>query len=58
MSKKFYTAKNDRIFNDKLKKENKEALEYFKMIKEKKYFNFRKWNIFHRLYKNETFDYI
>lgn len=50
-------VKNDKIFNEKLKKENKEALEYFKMIQNKKHFNFRKWNIFHRLYKNETFSY-
>ena len=50
-------VKNDRIFNENLKKENKEALEYFQMIKNKKYFNFKKWNIFHRLYKNETFSY-
>ena len=48
---------NDRIFNDKLKRENKQSLEYFKMIEKKKNFNFRKWNVFHKLYKNETFDY-
>ena len=50
-------VKIDRIFNDKLKKENKEALEYFKMIENKKNVNFRKWNVFHRLYKNETIYY-
>lgn len=50
-------VQNDRIFNDKLKKENKEALEYFKMIENKKNINFRKWNVFHRLYKNETIYY-
>ena len=50
-------VQNDRIFNDKLKKENKEALEYFKMIENKKNVNFRKWNVFHRLYKNETIYY-
>lgn len=50
-------VKNDRIFNEKLKKQNKEALEYFKMLKEKKYVNFRKWSIFHKLYKNETILY-
>ena len=48
---------NERIFNDKLKEENKQALEYFQMIKNKKYFNFKKWGIFHKLYKNETFSY-
>lgn len=48
---------NDRIFNDEIKKQNKEALEYFEMIKDKKYFNFKKWSVFHKLYKTETFSY-
>ena len=48
---------NDRIFDEKLKKQNKEVLEYFKMIKEKNNFNFRKWRVFHELYKNETVIY-
>lgn len=48
---------NDRIFNDKLKKQNIEALNYFEMIKDKKICNFRKWNIFHKLYKDETISY-
>lgn len=50
-------VKNDRIFDDKLKKQNAEALKYFEMVKDKRYFNFRKWSVFHRLYKNETFSY-
>lgn len=48
---------NDRIFDEKLKKQNKQALEYFEMLNQRKYFNFRKWNIFHKLYKTETFNY-
>lgn len=48
---------NDRIFNDELKKQNIEALEYFEMIKDKRYFNFKKWNVFHKLYKTETCSY-
>lgn len=48
---------NDRIFSEELKKQNKEILEYFEMIKNKKHFNFRKWNVFHNLYKTETFSY-
>lgn len=48
---------NDRIFNDELKKQNIEALEYFGMIKDKRYFNLKKWNVFHQLYKTETFNY-
>lgn len=50
-------VENDRIFNDKLKEKNKKALAYFEMIKNKEYFNFRQWNIFHDLYKTETFSY-
>lgn len=50
-------VKNDRIFNDKLKEQNKKALAYFEMIKNKKYFNFRQWDIFHELYKTETLSY-
>lgn len=50
-------VKNDRIFNDKLKEQNKKALAYFEMIKNKKHFNFRQWNIFHELYKTETLSY-
>ncbi len=48
---------NDRIFNEKLKKENIEALQYFQMIKDKKNLNFKNWKVFHELYKNETFSY-
>ena len=48
---------NDNIFSDKLKIKNKEALQYFKMIENKRYFNLKKWNVFHDLYKNETIDY-
>lgn len=48
---------NNEIFEDKLKKQNIEALKYFEMLKNKKYINFRKWSIFHKLYKTETFKY-
>ena len=34
-----------------------QALEYFEMIQNKKYCNFRGWSIFHKLYKTETFKY-
>lgn len=50
-------VKNDRIFNDKLKEQNKKALDYFEMIKTKKNFNFKDWKIFHNIYKTETFGY-
>ncbi len=48
---------NDRIFNENLKKQNKEALEYFEMLQKKKHINFKKWNVFHNLYKTETLSY-
>lgn len=50
-------VENDRIFNDELKEKNKKALNYFEMIKDKKHVNFRQWNVFHDLYKTETFSY-
>ena len=45
----------EEIFNEKLRKQNEKALEYFKMLKNKKNFNFRQWGIFFRLYKYESF---
>ena len=36
---------------------NKEAYEYFKIIDKKKNINFKKWNIYHKLYKTEKFSY-
>lgn len=51
-----YVKRNDKFPKD-IQKLNIEALEYYKMIQAKKNFNFRKWNIFHTLYKTETFSY-
>ena len=48
-------VKNEKIFNEKLRKQNKEALEYFRMLKTKQNFNFRKWGLFYKLYKCESF---
>ena len=45
---------NEKIFTEELKKQNKEAYEYFKMLKMKKNVNFRKWRIFYKLYKTES----
>lgn len=50
-------VKNDNIFPNILKQQNVQALEYFKDIQNKKYFNFKNWKIFHRLYKYDTFKY-
>ena len=48
---------NKEVFDLKLQKQNEEALEYFKLLKNKKYFNFKKWGLFFKIYKNETFKY-
>lgn len=47
-------VQNENIFPEELRKQNKEALEYFKMLKTKKNINFRNWNLFYKLYKTET----
>ena len=49
---------NENVFPEELRIQNKKALEYFQMLENKKYFNFRKWNIFIKLYKNERFLYM
>lgn len=51
-----YVENNSR-FTEEIQKLNLQALEYFKMVQTKKNFNFEKWNIYHKLYKNETFTY-
>lgn len=48
-------VKNEDVFPDKLKEQNKKALQYFKMLKTKKHINFKDWGIFYKLYKDETF---
>ena len=50
-------VKNKEKFPKKLQNLNNQAYEYFKMIEKKKNFNFKKWRIFHELYKTETFMY-
>lgn len=51
-----YVENNDKFPLD-LQELNKNALEYFEMVQKKKNFNFKKWKIYHKLYKNETFSY-
>lgn len=41
-------------FPEYLQDLNLEALNYFKMLKNKKYINFSNWKIFHKLYKDES----
>lgn len=50
-------VENHERFPTKLQEQNKEALEYYKMLQNKRNFNFRGWTTFHKLYKNETFKY-
>lgn len=50
-------VKNNNRFPEDVQKLNKQSLEYFQMIEKKKNFNFRKWGIFHKLYKTERFSY-
>lgn len=51
-----YVSQNNK-FSEKLQDLNKKALGYYKMLPDKKYFNFKGWKIFHQLYKHETFLY-
>ena len=50
-------VENNRKFPKDIQELNLQALEYFKMVQTKKIFNFKKWNIYHKLYKHETFSY-
>lgn len=51
-----YVENNDR-FPKQLQDLNVEAYNYYKMLQNKKYFNFKNWKTFHKLYKTETFYY-
>lgn len=44
-------------FPEELQKQNKKSYEYYKMLQNKRNFNFKGWTTFHKLYKNETFKY-
>lgn len=52
-----FIENQDRFLSEEYKELNKEALEYYKMLEGKKYINFRKWNLFFKLYKYEGFIY-
>lgn len=51
-----YVENNDR-FPENMQKLNIEIYEYFKMLQNKKRFNFKNWGTFHKLYKTESFSY-
>lgn len=48
-----YVENNSR-FPKEIQELNQKAYDYFNMVKDKKNFNFKNWNIFHELYKTET----
>ncbi len=54
---KVFIDNEDKFIDDKIKKLNKEALEYYQMLEKKKNINFRKWKLFFKLYKYEGFIY-
>ena len=51
-----YVENNSR-FPEIMQELNKKALDYYRMIKNKKNFNFKGWHIYHELYKHETISY-
>ena len=50
-------VENAEKFPEKLQELNIQSYNYFKMIENKKNFNFKNWRVFHKLYKTETFIY-
>ena len=46
-------VQNKEKFPKEMQKTNQEVYDYFKMLKTKNKINFRGWNIFYRIYKNE-----
>ena len=53
---KAYTE-NNKSFPENLKNLSQDGLKYFQNIKNKKYFNFKNWNVFHKLYKYDNLKY-
>ncbi|MBR3133512.1 MAG: glycosyltransferase family 2 protein [Clostridia bacterium] len=45
---------NNKAFPEKLKKLSEKSYKYFNDIEKKKFFNFKGWSVFHRLYKNDN----
>lgn len=52
-----FIKNEDKFIDEKIKKLNKEAIEYYEMLEKKKNINFRKWGLFIKLYKYEGFIY-
>lgn len=54
---KVFIENEEKFIDEKIKKINVEALEYYEMLEKKKNMNFRKWILFFKLYKYEGFVY-
>lgn len=52
-----FIENEDKFESEEIKKLNKISLKYYKMLENKKYVNFRNWNLFFKLYKYEEFGY-
>ena len=50
-------VKNNKKFPPSIQELNQKALNYFEMVEKKKNFNFKDWNIYHRLYRKEKVNY-
>ena len=48
---------NKDLFTEEQQKENEKILQYYNMLKDIKYINFKKLNIFFKIYKYENFIY-
>lgn len=48
---------NKQVFTYEIQNINKNAYDYFLEIRDKKNFNFKKWRVFHELYKTESIKY-
>lgn len=49
---------NNKKFNDEYKQLNEKSLKYFEMLENKRYFNFKNWCLFLKLYRYENLIYI
>lgn len=52
-----FIENENKFKNEDVRVLNKKALEYYKMLENKKNINFRKWGLFFKLYKYEGFSY-
>ena len=50
-------VENTQVFPEKVNDINVKAYKYFEELQSKNNINFKGWNIFHNLYKNESFKY-